>query len=71
LRATTAPRFTTSFRGGCATTAWATASASTSTLAQKIKDVVGISATVHVGPPGTVERSQGKARRVIDNRPKD
>jgi phenylacetate-CoA ligase len=47
------------------------ASASTSTLAQKIKDVVGISATVHVGPPGTVERSQGKARRVIDNRPKD
>lgn len=39
-------------------------------LGKKIKDVVGISTRVHVGVPGSVERSQGKARRVIDNRPK-
>ena len=40
------------------------------TLTKRIKDVIGVSAKVTVGPPGTVERSQGKARRVIDNRPK-
>jgi len=40
-------------------------------LQQKIKDVVGISCAVSVGAPGSVERSQGKARRVIDNRPKE
>lgn len=40
-------------------------------LAKKIKDIIGVSSKVNVGTPGTVERSQGKARRVIDNRPKD
>ncbi len=40
-------------------------------LAQKIKDRVGVSADVVVGTPETVERSQGKARRVVDNRPKE
>ncbi len=45
--------------------------ASTARLTQKIKDIVGISANVTVGIPGTVERSQGKARRVVDNRPRD
>ena len=45
--------------------------ASAATLTQKIKDVVGISTDVTVGAPGTIERSQGKARRVIDNRPKE
>ncbi len=40
-------------------------------LGKKIKDVVGVSAKVHVGAPGSVERSQGKARRVVDNRPKE
>ena len=44
--------------------------ASGQALATKIKDVVGVSAAVSVGEPGTVERSQGKARRVIDSRPK-
>lgn len=39
-------------------------------LQQKIKDVIGISTEVEVGPPNSVERSQGKARRVIDTRPK-
>ena len=39
-------------------------------LTKRIKDIVGVSTVVDVGMPGTVERSQGKARRVIDNRPK-
>lgn len=34
-----------------------------------IKDHVGVSATVVVVPPGTIERAQGKARRVVDLRP--
>ena len=38
-------------------------------LAQHIKSVVGISAGVDVCDPGGVERSMGKAKRVIDNRP--
>jgi phenylacetate-CoA ligase len=45
-----------------------------SALAQKaqhlIKVYIGVTATVHVLEPGTVERSQGKAKRVIDRRPK-
>ena len=36
-----------------------------------IKAYVGISATVRVLEPGTIERSQGKVKRVIDRRPKD
>lgn len=44
--------------------------ASTQILTKKIKDVVGVSTRVIVGAPGSVERSQGKARRVIDKRPK-
>ncbi|MEP6020529.1 MAG: phenylacetate--CoA ligase PaaK [Paracoccaceae bacterium] len=40
-----------------------------SALTKRIKDIVGVSTVVDVGSPGTVERSQGKARRVIDNRP--
>jgi len=41
---------------------------SASTLSRKIKDIVGISTAIQVGEPGSVERSQGKARRVVDNR---
>ncbi len=37
-------------------------------LAQRIKTMVGISARVKVTPPGSIERSLGKARRVIDLR---
>ncbi len=40
-------------------------------LSKKIKDTIGIGASVNVGAPGSVERSQGKARRVVDNRPKE
>ena len=39
-------------------------------LARSIKDTVGVSVEVVVGPPGTVPRSQGKAVRVVDNREK-
>ena len=41
-----------------------------SALKKRIKDTIGISVSVDVGEPGTVERSKGKARRVIDLRPK-
>ncbi len=40
-------------------------------LAKRIKDCVGVSTDVAVGPPGSIERSQGKAVRVIDNRNAD
>jgi len=37
-------------------------------LTKKIKELVGVSTEVVVGTPGTVARSEGKAKRVIDNR---
>ncbi|GAA6178737.1 phenylacetate--CoA ligase [Shimia sp. NS0008-38b] len=37
-------------------------------LRKHIKDIVGVTVEVHVGDPGSVERSQGKAKRVIDHR---
>lgn len=40
-----------------------------SDLRARIRNVVGIGAEVAVGDPGSVERSQGKAKRVVDNRP--
>ncbi len=40
-------------------------------LAKAIKGTVGVSAEVRVADPGGVERSAGKARRVVDNRPKE
>ncbi|NBT31446.1 MAG: phenylacetate--CoA ligase, partial [Rhodobacteraceae bacterium] len=39
-------------------------------LAHHIKSVVGVSAKVDVGLPGSAPRSEGKARRVVDDRPK-
>jgi len=35
-----------------------------------IKSRVGVTAMVRAVPPGTIERSQGKAKRVIDKRPR-
>ncbi|MBF9043569.1 phenylacetate--CoA ligase [Rhodobacterales bacterium HKCCE4037] len=37
-------------------------------LGHRIKEVVGVSAEIVVAAPGSVERSEGKARRVVDNR---
>ena len=39
-------------------------------LRHSIKTYVGVTAEVKAVPPGTVERSIGKAKRVIDRRPK-
>ncbi|OQW55713.1 MAG: phenylacetate-CoA ligase [Proteobacteria bacterium SG_bin9] len=39
-------------------------------LAQCVKDTIGITAAVTVLEPGSIERSGGKAKRVIDNRPR-
>ncbi|MFV1491054.1 phenylacetate--CoA ligase PaaK [Phaeobacter sp. JH18-32] len=40
-------------------------------LTKRIKDMVGVSSEIIVGEPGSVERSQGKAKRVVDNRSKE
>jgi phenylacetate-CoA ligase len=40
-------------------------------LARRIKEVIGISVEVDVTEPEQVARSQGKAQRVVDNRPKE
>ena len=40
-------------------------------LSRLVKDTIGISARVQVVPPGLLERSLGKAKRVFDQRPKD
>ena len=40
-------------------------------LAAHIRNNIGIGAEVVVGDPGKVERSAGKARRIIDMRPKE
>ncbi len=40
-------------------------------LGHRVKELIGISAAIRVLAPGGVERSMGKARRVIDKRPRD
>ena len=40
-------------------------------LADRVKAAVGLTIQVEVGAPGTVERSQGKAKRIDDRRPAD
>lgn len=37
-------------------------------LAHHIKQMVGLSVNVHIAAPGSIERSMGKAKRVIDKR---
>ena len=39
-------------------------------LGHHIKSTIGVSAAVHLVAPGGVERSLGKARRIVDKRPK-
>jgi phenylacetate-CoA ligase len=39
-------------------------------LAHLVKSMIGVTAEVRVVAPGTIERSVGKAKRVIDKRPK-
>ncbi len=45
--------------------------ASAKELAHHIKSVIGVSARVNVHEPGGAPRSEGKAKRVVDNRPKE
>ncbi|NLS21184.1 phenylacetate--CoA ligase [Rhizobium sp. P40RR-XXII] len=40
-------------------------------LIHHIKSVVGITTKITVHPPGGVARSEGKAKRIVDNRPKE
>src|SRR5512147_197633 len=39
-------------------------------IQKNIKDIIGVNTEVTLRPPNTIQRSEGKARRVIDNRPK-
>lgn len=39
-------------------------------LTREIKDVIGITVKVTLVPPGSIPRSEGKAKRFVDNRPK-
>jgi phenylacetate-CoA ligase len=39
-------------------------------LAHHIKSLIGVTAEVRVSAPGSVERSLGKAKRIVDKRPK-
>jgi phenylacetate-CoA ligase len=43
---------------------------SASQLGQRLKGMCGLTATIEIAQPGAVERSMGKARRVVDKRPK-
>jgi phenylacetate-CoA ligase len=36
-----------------------------------IKSLVGVTSRVRIVDPGAIERSQGKAKRVVDLRPKN
>jgi phenylacetate-CoA ligase len=38
-------------------------------LAGRVKERIGVTASVRVVPPGGIERSVGKARRIVDQRP--
>ncbi|WP_343080605.1 phenylacetate--CoA ligase PaaK [Ostreiculturibacter nitratireducens] len=40
------------------------------TLQKAIKDAIGVTVAINIADPGGVARSQGKAVRIIDNRPK-
>ncbi|WP_180900014.1 phenylacetate--CoA ligase PaaK [Martelella soudanensis] len=44
--------------------------ASAKELAHHIKSVIGVSTKIDIRDPGSVARSEGKAKRVVDNRPK-
>ena len=40
-------------------------------LAQQIKGLIGVNAMIETLPPGAIERSGGKAKRIFDMRPRD
>jgi phenylacetate-CoA ligase len=48
----------------------ATRAAAAGQLAKRIKALIGVTAAVEIVAPGAVERSLGKAKRIVDLRPK-
>jgi phenylacetate-CoA ligase len=40
-------------------------------LAHYIKSIVGVTTKIEIRDPGGIARSEGKAKRVVDNRPKE
>jgi phenylacetate-CoA ligase len=50
---------------------FATREAQSKLLSSFIKNNIGVSADVIVNDPGKIERSAGKAKRIVDLRPKD
>ena len=51
-------------------TTLADAEAAGTHLSTMIKNIIGVTATTVVQDPGTIERSMGKMRRIIDDRPR-
>ena len=41
------------------------------TLQKNIKEYLGVTVKVRLMEPHSIERSEGKAKRIVDNRPKD
>ncbi len=39
-------------------------------IQKNIKDIIGVNTDITLVPPNSIQRSEGKAKRVIDNRPK-
>jgi len=39
-------------------------------IQKNIKDIIGVNTDITLVPPGSIQRSDGKAKRVIDNRSK-
>ena len=39
-------------------------------IQKNVKDIIGVNTEVTLRPPNAIQRSEGKAKRVIDNRPK-
>ena len=40
------------------------------TLSARVKNTIGVTVTTSVEAPGTIERSMGKMRRIVDHRPR-
>jgi phenylacetate-coenzyme A ligase PaaK-like adenylate-forming protein len=40
-------------------------------LALRLRDVISMRPVIEIVPPGSLDRFEGKANRVIDTRPKD
>jgi phenylacetate-CoA ligase len=39
-------------------------------IQKNIKDIIGVNTDITLVPPSSIQRSEGKAKRVVDNRPK-